>query len=242
MALLVLDRVSKRFARGDAHGRDHDVLCDVSLELDVGEVVAVVGRRRSGRTTLLEVAAGVEAPSEGSVCFDGTDLRQRRVLGAPGGIGFCMTALAELVGDTAIEQVAAPLLDRGHSPLQARARAHELLDRVGAAECAEVAPAALDANQMIRVAVARALSTAPRILIADDPALGVRLSERDDVLSLMQSLAHEDGIAVLMTVDNGVELAGCDRAASLDAGKLRGETTATAAPVIPLHPSRADSG
>src|SRR5215207_3031062 len=67
MALLVLDRVSKRFARGDAHGRDHDVLCDVSLELDVGEVVGVVGRRRSGRTTLLEVAAGVEAPSEGSV-------------------------------------------------------------------------------------------------------------------------------------------------------------------------------
>jgi putative ABC transport system ATP-binding protein len=242
MTLLVIDRVSKRFSGAGHVDRETVALREVSLEVDSGEVVAVVGRRRSGRTTLLEVAAGIEPPSEGTVRFDGVDLTQRRVLGMRDGIGLCSTSFAGLIGDTAIEHVASPLLAEGHSPLAARARAHELLRRTGVGECAELRPDALDPSETIRVALARALITAPRIVLADDPALGVRLTERDEVLALLHSLAREDGLGVLMTVDNGLELAGCDRAASLDSGELRGETVLTSAPVIPLRQSRAEPG
>ncbi|MGB2711022.1 MAG: ATP-binding cassette domain-containing protein [Conexibacter sp.] len=239
MALLSLDRVSKRFAHGQRGVRERIALRNVSLELDAGELVAVLGRRRSGRTTLLQVAAGLEPPSEGQVRFAGAALGQ--LLGVQGGIGYCTTRFASAIGDSAIEHVAAPLLGSGVPILPAQTRAHEVLRRVGAGDCAELGAEELDTAETIRVAIARAIVAEPQLLLLDEPTLGVRLTERDALLELIGALAHDDGIAVLMTVDSATELAGCDRALSLDAGELRGETAPTTAAVLPLRRSQAET-
>jgi ABC-type methionine transport system ATPase subunit len=236
MSLLVLDGVSKRFPHGP---RESVALNNVSLEIDTGELFGIVGRRRSGRSTLLQVAAGITSPTTGSVTYDGVSLSQRRMLGVRGGIAYCTTDFPKVVGGSVVEHVAAPLLGNGVLPFDAQARARELLGRVGASATVELDPSGLDATETIRVGLARALVSQPRLLLADDPVLGVRLSDRDDVLDLLCSIAHRDGIAVAITVDSAAELAGCDRAASLDSGELRGETLPASAPVIPLKRWRA---
>lgn len=237
MSLLVLDSVSKRFARG-ARGREQLVLRGVSLEVASGEIVAVWGRRRSGRSTLLRVAGGIEPPSDGVVRFAGGDLRRSPMLGAPGGIGYCTTGFTRMLGERVVEHVAAPLLGHDVPVLQAEMRAHAMLRRVGAASCAPLAPEELDHAEAIRVGIARALVAEPRLLLVDEPAGGIPPARhRDAILALLRSLADE-GIAVLVTVDEATELAGADRALTLDDGALRGDTATAMAAVLPLR--RAD--
>jgi len=238
MALLALDGVTKRYARGP---RECVALSGVTLELETGELLGIVGRRRSGRTTLLQVAAGIEPPSEGTVTFEGVPLAKRSMLGTRSGIALVTTTFASTVASSVVEHVAAPLLGQGMAPLDAQARAHALLRRVGAAGLVGVDPDGLDANEAVRVGLARALVTQPRVLLVDDPVLGVRLSERDDVLDLLASIAHRDGVAVAMTLDSGAELAGCDRAASLDSGELRGETVPASASILPFERRESDA-
>ncbi len=234
MSLLVLDSVSKRFARG-ARGREQLVLRGASLEVASGELVAVWGRRRSGRSTLLRVAGGIEPPSDGVVRFAGGDLRRTPMLGLPGGIGYCTARFTRMLGETVVEQVAAPLLGHDISVLQAEARAHEVLRRVGAAGCATFGPEELDHAEAARVGIARALVAEPRLLLVDEPAGGVPPAHnRDALLALLRSLADE-GIAVLVTVNEATELAGADRALTLDGGDLRGETATAMATVLPLR-------
>lgn len=234
MALLVLDRVSKRYSRGDCAVHERVALRDVSMELEEGELVAVLGRRRSGRTTLLHVAAGIEAPSAGAVRFAGADLHDHPTLGAEGGIGYCLTGFESVLGDSVLEHVAAPAM--GHAPASvARVRALDQLRRVGAGTCAPMRVEDLDPAETIRVAIARALVTRPRLLLLDEPTLGVRLAERDAILALVREVVAEDGVAALMAAEEGAGLAGADRALSLDGGELRGETTARCAAVVPLR-------
>lgn len=242
MALLVLDDVWKRFARGDRGIRELVALRAISFEIEAGELVTVVGQRRSGRTTLLHVAAGLEAPSSGTARLGNADLARTPLLGVTGGIGYCTSRFADVIGSSVLEHVAAPLLGSDTSLLKAHARAHEALRRVGATFCAELAPDDLDAAELVRVTIARAIVTEPRLLLVDEPTLGVRLGERDAILELLGSLAHDDDLAVLATVDNAAELVGSDRALSLDGGELRGETRPpAAAAVVPLHRHRTGS-
>lgn len=241
MALLALDQVWKRFARGARGVRERVALRSVSLEVEPGELVAVLGRRGSGRSTLLEVAAGIYPPSAGSVSFEGRDLRDRSAIGAEHGIGYCTTGFARVIGETVLEHVAAPLLGGSASALHAHARGQEALRRVEAGSCAELEPRDLDPTETVRVSLARALIAEPRLLVIDEPTLGVRPRERDEVLGLLRSLAHDDGIAVLMTVEEATALAGADRALSIDAGELRGELVPASARVVPLHANRAGS-
>jgi putative ABC transport system ATP-binding protein len=239
MALLALDGVSKRFAHGRDGVRERVALHDVSLELDAGELVAVLGPRRCGRTTLLQVAAGIERPSTGSVRFDGIDVARTPMLGVRHGIGFCTPRFTDVLGDSVLEQIAAPLLGGPATILSAQARAHEVLRHVGASSCAELDPRVLSPEEEIRVAIARALIATPRLLLVDEPLLGVRLTERDAVLALLRSIANR-GVAVLLSVDSATELTGADRVLSLRAGELRGQRVPAGARVVPLHPKSAD--
>jgi len=242
--LLVLDGVSKRFARGGRRRRERVALHDVSLTLRAGELVAVWGQRRSGRTTLLRVAGGVVAPTDGTVRFDGRDLRERSLLGLPGGIGFCQREFSAVIGDVVIEHVAAPLLVDRRTTADAEAQAYAALKRTGAAACAGLEPDDLDHGETIRVAIARALVTRPRLLLVDEPAVGLPPTRAGEgsVYALLESLAHDDGIAVLTTVDDASGLVGADRALSIDAGEVSGQLTPSPAPaaaVVALGAHRA---
>ncbi len=241
MPLLQLDRVGKRFARGERGVRERVALREVCLEIEAGELVAVWGRRRSGRTTLLQVTAGIEPVSDGEVRFDGIALTQRPMLGAPGGIAYCNMHFARVLGDSVLEHVAAPLLGANVRVLRAQSRALDALRRVDAAACAELEPAELDHSETVRVAIARAIVTQPRLLLIDEPTDGLPPARaRDGMLGLLRSIAHQDGIAVLATVDEAIALAGADRALTLDAGELRGEVVPSLADVVPLRRHQAE--
>jgi ABC-type lipoprotein export system ATPase subunit len=239
MPLLALDQVSKCFKRGRRSGFEQVALREVELEIEAGELVVVWGRRRSGRTTLLHVAAGIERPSEGVVRFDGVDLARRPMLGRQGGIGYVNTHFSRVIGETVLDQVVAPLLGGGMSATTAQGLAFDALRRAGALDVAHLDVDALDHEELLRVAIAQALATGPGVLVADEPTQELRLADaRDRVLELLRSLARDDDVAVLVTAGEAGDLAGADRALTIDRGELRGLTRPAAGEVVELRRSR----
>lgn len=227
MSLLELDSVRK------SH-EERLVLRDVSLAIEPGELVVVWGMRRSGRSTLLRVAAGIEAPETGVVRFDGRDLSAHgeRLLGD--GIGYCRKTLRFTDGETALDHTMVGLLSRWVSTGRARARAREALKRVGMEHCAGMTQRELSSAEAIRVALARTLVLEPRLVVIDEPVKGVELIDRDPILALLRSLTDE-GIAVLASTGESTGLSEADRPFVLGDGELRGAPPPALAPVLPLR-------
>jgi ABC-type Mn2+/Zn2+ transport system ATPase subunit len=209
------------------------VLRDVCLALDAGEVVCVWGQRRSGRSTLMRVAAGVQPPDSGVVRFAGVELAGWDADVHRGAIAYCRSAARPVEGREVFEQLITDQLSRGVSPTEARKRAEEALEWVHAAGCAALRLGELDAGEATRVAIARALTRSPRLVVIDEPALGVDLLERDAILGLLRSLA-DAGIAVFSSAGDTTAFAGADRALSLDR-ELHGSLEPELAPVVPLR-------
>ncbi|HEX7291570.1 MAG TPA: ATP-binding cassette domain-containing protein [Conexibacter sp.] len=218
MSLLSLEHVTVRLG---SERREHAALRDVSLSIEAGELVAIAGPPRSGRTTLVRIAAGVVPPSAGSVRFAGADLARHPMIGAPNGIAYAITCFEPIAGRCVLEQVAAPMLARGCSLLRARAMAYSRLRRTGVAACASLGLLELSCIEALRVAIARALMTAPSLLLVDDPADVPPNCERDGLLTLLRAIAHHDAIAVVVTTDPGSTFGDVDRAYRLERGTLR---------------------
>jgi ABC-type sugar transport system ATPase subunit len=235
VSLLSIEHATKRYRRGRV---ERVAIRDVSLQAERGELVAVWGARRSGRSTLLRVAAGIESPEEGTVWFEGRDLARCRdsVLGRR--IGYCQTSFCSTEG-LVVEHIAAGLLAQRVSATHARRRAQEVLVRVGAEHCGRLQCHELDGAEAAAVAIASALITAPALLVIDEPTCGVDLLERDPLLALLRSIADE-GTAVLMSAGDAQGLSGVDRALSIDNGELRGDAQPPQAHVVPLR--RAEAG
>ena len=230
MSLLELEGVEKSYS---SDPRRHGVLRGISLELDAGELIAIWGRRRSGRSTLLRVAGGIETPDHGVVRFEGHDLREPGINALGGGIGYCRRSFRSSEGPQVIDHLAIGQIARGAPLKLAIKRAHAALERVGVDSCAERRPDELDAAESVRVAIARAIVLEPRVLLIDEPTIGVDLLARDSILGLLVSLAT-DGIAVLTTTGESTCLSGT-RALTLSEGELHGATPRELAPVVPLR-------
>jgi ABC-type multidrug transport system ATPase subunit len=232
VSLLVMQGVSKRYV---TKRREYVALRDVSLDVAAGELVAVWGVRRSGRTTLLRVAAGLEAADTGVVRLDGQEVSRARKTLLGSDIGYVNGHFMASQGGTVVDHVAVALLPEGLRIERARSVAHEALERVGAKSCSELSPRLLDPAEVARVALARAIVTEPRLLLVDEPINGVDALQRDQILALVRSLADE-GLAVLMTVGEVVTVA--DRMLSIDDGVLRGEVAPQPASVVQLRAVR----
>ncbi|HXP99875.1 MAG TPA: ATP-binding cassette domain-containing protein [Solirubrobacteraceae bacterium] len=230
MSLLELEHVSHRYRRG-AHERV--VLDDISLTLEAGELLAVWGLRRSGRSTLLRVAAGIEPPDTGVVRFEGQDLaRGPDALGI--GIGYCRSAPLDGEARGVLDELIAGQLARGVPHPEAQSRAFAALERTGAVGCAPHGLHELDGGESVRVCLARTLTLDPSLIVIDEPTKGVDLLERDAILALLRSLADE-GIALLVSASEATALSGADRALSLSDGELRGSLRPELALVVPLR-------
>jgi ABC-type multidrug transport system ATPase subunit len=235
MTTLVLDGVGKRFRRGAA---DRVALDDVSLEVDAGEVVGVWGRRRSGRTTLLRVAAGIEQPDHGTVRVDGVDLwrgarGERRAVRQH--IAVWYPRFLRDHGRRLYRQVAIPSRRGRHASRRAWADAHVALERVGIGDCARMPVGELDHRETARAALARALVMRPRLLVLDEPIAGLGALEGERLLELVVQLARADRFAVLVSASEIGQLAGVDRHVSIAAGSVRGATAPAPAEVIELR-------
>ncbi len=234
MSLLELDHVAS--CRGS-----RVALEDVSLTIDAGEMVVVWGERRSGRSTLLRIAAGIEPPTRGTVRFQGSDLADRGadILGDE--IGYCRRGFRPERGLTVLDQLISSQFARKVTQATALTRACRALERVGAGWCAQLPARDLKTDETVVVAIARALTADPRLLIVDEPTIGVEPLKRDDILKLLRSLADE-GVAILASAGEGTAVLGADRVLSLGNGTLRGELEPDLAPVTELERHRRARG
>lgn len=234
MTVLELERVAKRLRRG---ARQHEVLRDVSLQLHERELVAIWGPRGSGRSTLLRIAAAIEAPDSGEVRFRGRRLAVGRSVVA-GGIAYCQPVFRGLDGQLVLDELIAAQLALGFRAAGARERALAALERAGARGCEGQRPFELDRAEVVCVGIARALLQYPTALIVDEPTTAVDILRRDEILQVLRSLSRE-GMAVLISVDKGTSLVAADRALALGEGELRGHVSPELASVVklPLHAS-----
>jgi ABC-type lipoprotein export system ATPase subunit len=233
--VLAFERVTRRHRLG----RERTVVLDaVSFELWPGELVAVLGQHRAGKTTLLRVAAGIETPDEGDVRLDGDALaalpgtaRTRRLRG----VGFAPKAWRVARGKPVLDHVALPLLARGRPLVTALAKAHETLERIGAAHTAGLTAEELAPADETRVALAQALVGEPRLLLADEPGVMAAPDEREELLRLLRELAAErPRLALLVTARDVAGVAGAGRVLTLGDGVLHGSAEPASAEVVPF--------
>ncbi len=228
MNLLELHGVTKRHRSA---GREVTVLDELELTLGAGQLAIIWGARRSGRSTLLRIAAGIEAPDSGTVTFEGAPLSERSI---GTGIGYVAKTLRSSEEQGVLDQIAAVLLARGLSVHEARERARHALKRVEGESCAAMRIPELGGAETLRVAIARTLALAPKLLVIDEPAATIELSERDEVLGLMRTLTRQ-GVSVLASTGEAEHLEGADIALSLRDGHLHGADTEQTANVLTLR-------
>ena len=219
--VLQLRRVSHSYRQGRT---EVPVLANVDLELEAGETVALVGPSGAGKSTLLHIAGLLETPSAGEVALagqvvparrDGTRTRRRRAH-----LGFVYQNHHLMPEFSALENVMVPLRLAGCPPRAARARAAELLDRVGLAARGAHRPAALSGGEQQRVAIARAVANRPKLLLADEPTGNLDTAAAAGVTDMLVDLVRATGLAALVATHNPEVARRMHRGVRLEAGEL----------------------
>src|SRR6202140_5882625 len=219
MAIIALQNVSKDYL---TDGQSVHALDDVSLEVNRGEFVALVGRSGCGKSTLLNLAGAMDFPTSGKVLLDGvstsslkdsglTQLRREKV-------GFIFQSFQLLHTLTVFENVELPLLLAGkHNPREA---ARERLAWVELDGLGDRYPHQLSGGQMQRVAIARALIHSPSILLADEPTGNLDTTTGNVILELLRRLTREQNTATILATHSLEAAALADRVVRMRDGKI----------------------
>jgi len=198
--LIELVDVARVYATGDVEVRALD---KVSLTIDEGEFVAVMGSSGSGKSTLMNVLGCLDRPTSGRYILDGREVssldKSRLAEVRNQVLGFVFQSFNLLPRTTALENVELPLLYQGTPTKERHQRAKEALRRVGLAERMDHAPNQLSGGQQQRVAIARALVGRPRVILADEPTGNLDSKTTLEVMALFQELGSQGITIALVT-------------------------------------------
>jgi putative ABC transport system ATP-binding protein len=229
------DALETRGVRKTYEGTDEDAaparaLRGVDLRLPRGQFVALMGPSGCGKSTLLNLVAGLDTPSDGEILVAGESLTgkdedelaaMRRVH-----IGIVFQFFNLLEGMTALENVALPAIVAGSPRRRAEARARDLLDLLGLSDKVAAAPGVLSGGQRQRLAIARALSNAPTLLLADEPTGALDSEGGAEIMELFRRL-HADGQTILLVTHDAQVARAAELVVHMRDGRIAGEPGAS---------------
>ncbi|MEM1485079.1 ABC transporter ATP-binding protein [Oscillospiraceae bacterium PP1C4] len=205
MPLVDIRRIYKIYNAGE---NEVQALGGISLKIEAGEFVAVVGQSGSGKSTLMNMLGCLDLPDEGEYYLDGknvaqipdtglAEIRNRR-------IGFIFQGFNLIPSLSALENVELPLIYRGIPSKQRRELALGALERVGIGNRVSHRPAQLSGGQQQRVAIARAIAAKPPIILADEPTGNLDSASGEEVMDILRELHREGKTVVLITHDDRI--------------------------------------
>lgn len=213
--------VSKVFGKGK---ETHTALADVSFGIREGSITGVIGYSGAGKSTLVRLVNALELPSSGSVLVDGkevTSLNEAGLRGLRSQIGMIFQQFNLFASRSVAKNIEYPLKLAGWDKARRAARVKELLEFVGIADKANARPSQLSGGQKQRVGIARALATAPKILLADEATSALDPETTQDVLELLGRVNRELGTTILViTHEMHVVRSLCHDVAVLEKGRL----------------------
>jgi putative ABC transport system ATP-binding protein len=222
MSLVRLRDVTKRYHKG---GETITPLDDVSVDIQQGEFVSLMGASGTGKSTLLNLIAGIDRPDSGSIVIAGTDIvrlsASRLAAWRAENIGYIFQAHNLIPVLTAYENIELPLLLLPLSRAERRKRVQVALQAVGLLDRADHYPRQLSGGQEQRVGIGRALVAHPKVVVADEPTGDLDADTSEQVLELLSRLNDELGITLLMVTHDVDAASVAGRRWHLDHGKLR---------------------
>jgi ABC-type lipoprotein export system ATPase subunit len=239
MPLIELDDIHKTYSLGEA---DVKALDGVSLDIELGDYVALMGPSGSGKSTLMNTLGCLDRPDRGSYLLDGVEVvtmsRDERARLRNLKIGFVFQNFNLLGRTSALENVELPLMYGGRFAAgERRARACEVLKRVGLADRMHHHPGQLSGGQQQRVAIARALANEPAILMADEPTGNLDSRTSSEVMALFAELNARDGITIILVTHDQDVGRNARRTLVLRDGRVVVDTTRFDEAVAALHPA-----
>lgn len=219
--MLQIRNLSKNFG-------DLQVLRDVNMDVQAGEVVVIIGPSGSGKSTLLRCINQLEIPSGGSIVYDGLELLDKKtdIRKVREEIGMVFQRFNLFPLHTVLKNVTyAPMQIKKKGKAEAIAQAEELLKKVGLYEKKDVYPVTLSGGQQQRVAIARALAMEPKIMLFDEPTSALDPELVGDVLEVMTNLAKEGMTMIVVTHEMTFAREVADRVVFMDGGYIVEEGT-----------------
>ena len=219
--IIELRGLTKSYQEGE---RERVVLHDVSLSIERGEFIVLLGRSGSGKSTLLNLISGIDLPTTGEVLIDSTNLthlsERGRTLFRRKHIGFVFQFFNLIPTLTVEENLLLPLELNGQAGKQARQTALETLDMVGLADRAKDFTDRLSGGEQQRIAIARAIVHAPPLILADEPTGNLDAETGRLVIDLLEGLTRQGGKTMLVATHSAEIAALADRVFTIDGGGL----------------------
>jgi len=203
-----------------------DVLAvnDVTLTVSAGEFLAIVGPSGSGKTTLLNLIGGLDTPTSGNIYIDGKDISsfsEKEMIGFRlHHIGFIFQAYNLIPVLTAKENVSFVMELQGRDKNEIETRTKELLEAVGLSDRMDSRPSKLSGGQQQRVAVARALASKPKFVLADEPTANLDSKSAENLLDIMERLNEQEKVTFIFSTHDPRIMAKAKRIITLEDGKI----------------------